>query len=139
MLPTTLNTNEVKDASGVEVEFERRSTDKTVLEFKQVAEAPNLPHRLKVSNQESGVGLALRRRSLIRLDLTSMSEVDTTLPVTDSAYIVLDTAVGAHNTTAAAKKVLAELLSFVASDGTNTTVKFDCTGTGAKCLIDGSL
>lgn len=59
MLSNTLNTNEVKDAAGTEVEFSRISTNGRSTEYAKVGEVPNAPYRLKVSHQETGSGLDL--------------------------------------------------------------------------------
>jgi hypothetical protein len=139
MLSNTLNTNEIKNAAAAEVEFSRLSTSERSTEFSQIGEAPNLPHRLKISHQESGAGINRRRRSLIRFDKTVMSGVDATLPVTVSAYVVLDAPVGAQTASTESTNVVAELLSFCASLGASTTILYDCTGNGANALVTGGL
>lgn len=139
MLSNTLNTNEIKNSAGTEVEFSRLSSNDRTTEFAQITETPYCPHRLKVAHQESGVGIKKRRRSLVRFDKTVMSTVDTTLPVTVSAYMVLDAPVGALTTNAEMANVLAELMSFCATTGAATTVLFDCTGNGAATLLNGGL
>lgn len=137
MLSNTLNTNEVKNAAGTEVEFSRLSTSTRATEFQQVAEAPNLPHRLKISHQETGNGITLRRRSLVRIDKTVAGASLT--PRVVSAYIVLDAPVGDLAADTEIKNVLAELMSFCATTGAATTVLFDCTGNGASALVAGGL
>lgn len=140
MLSNTLNTNEVKNSAGVEVEFSRISQGdgrKTV--FAQIAESPNAPYRLTVSHLETGSGLTLRRRSLIRFDKTVASDVDTSKMVTVSAYAVLDAPIGALTTTAEMANVVANLMSFLASLGATTTILYDCTGNGAATLLSGQL
>lgn len=139
MLSNTLNTNEVKNSAGTEVEFTRLSISDRQTEFAQIAETPSAQHRLKISHQETGLGMKKRRRSLIRVDKTTVSGVDSTTPITTSAYIVLDLPVGASTSTAEAANVLAELVSFVASLGANTTILYDGTGNGASCLLNGGL
>lgn len=139
MLSNTLNTNEIKDSAGVEVEFTRiRSSDRDT-EFAKISESPALPHRLKVSHLETGTGFKRRRRSLVRFDKTSVSTVDSVTPVTTAAYLVVDAPVGALTTTAEIVQVIANLLSFCATTGAATTVLFDGTGNGAKCLTSGEL
>lgn len=138
-LANSLNTNEIKNSAGTEVEFSRLSQNARSTEYAQVAETPSRPHRLQVGHQEIGVGLKKRRRSRVGFDKTVMSDVDTTLPVSIKGYIVLDAPVGALTTTAEMAHVLAELLSFCATTGAATTVLFDGTGTGAKCLLNGDL
>lgn len=139
MLSNTLNTNEIKNSAGTEVEFQRLSTAERSTEFSQITESPNLPHRLKISHQENGAGIAKRRRSVIRFDKSVASTVDTTKTVTVSAYLVLDAPVGAVSSNAEFGNVLAELMSFCATTGAATTVLFDCTGNGASTLLSGGL
>jgi len=139
MLSNTLNTNEVKNSSGTEVEFSRLSTNERKTEFSQIAETPSQPHRLTIAHQETGESIKKRRRSLVRFDKTVMSGVDATVPVTVSAYAVLDSPIGALTATTEMGNVLAELMSFLASDGSNTTIKYDGTGSGASALLNGGL
>ena len=139
MLSNTLNTNEIKNAAATEVEFSRISQGDRNTEYAQITESPSLPHRLKVSHLEAGAGVKRRRRSVVRFDKTVISTVDDVTPVTVSAYCVLDAPVGALETNAEMANVLAELLSFCATTGAGTTVLFDCTGNGAKTLLEGGL
>lgn len=139
MLSNTLNTNEVKNSAGTEVEFTRLSTSDRQTEFALIGENPSQPHRLKISHLESGSGMKLRRRSLVRFDKTVASGVDSTVLVTVSAYAVLDIPVGAMTSTAEAANVLAELMSFCASLGATTTILYDGTGNGAVALLNGGL
>jgi len=139
MLSNTLNTNEIKNAAGTEVEFSRLSTSDRSTVFSQIGENPSQPHRLMVSHQESGSGVKKRRRSVVRFDKTVVSGVDATLLPTVSAYAVLDIPVGALTVTTEASNVLAELMSFLASLGANTTILYDCTGNGARELLNGGL
>lgn len=139
MLTNTLNTNEVKNASGAEREFTRLSIAERATEFALISEVPSQPHRLSIKHQETGSGLKQRRRSVIRFDKTSISDVDTVTPVTTSAYLVLDAPIGATLTDAQAKEVLANIMSFVATTGAATAVLFDCTGNGAATLLSGGL
>jgi len=139
MLSNTLNTNEIKNAAGTEVEFSRLSTSARSTEFSQIAETPALPHRLLISHQESGVGLKKRRRSLVRFDKTIISTVDSETPVTISVYAVADIPVGAIIAITEVANVTAELMSFLASIGANTTILYDGTGNGANALLTGGL
>jgi len=139
MLSNTLNTNEVKNAAGAEVEFSRLSTSERATVFSQIAETPSSPHRLLISHQENGVGMKMRRRSLVRIDKTVISGVDSVTPITVSAYVVLDAPVGAMSAITEASNVLAELMSFCATTGAGTTVLFDGTGNGAAALLSGGL
>lgn len=138
MLSDTLNTNEIKDASGTEVEFEYKSGSDRSKTFQQIDGSPAQPHLITVSHSETGAALKLRRRSLARVDLTVISDVDSITPVTASAYKVVDIPLGALLTNAAAKKVLAELDSFCSTLGTSTLL-YDGTGLGNHALLDGSL
>jgi hypothetical protein len=139
MLSNTLNTNEIKNSAGTEVEFSRLSTSERSTVFAQIAETPSSPHRLTISHQESGTGLKKRRRSVVRFDKTSVSGVDSSTPITTSAYMVLDFPVGGSTTSAEAANVLAELMSFCASLGASTTILYDGTGNGAASLLAGGL
>lgn len=139
MLSNTLNTNEIKNAAGTEVEFQRLATSDRQTEFSQITESPSAPHRLKISHQESGTGLKQRRRSVVRFDKTVISGVDSVTPITISAYVVVDIPVGAMTAITEATNVLAELQSFVSTTGAATTVLFDGTGNGAVALLTGGL
>lgn len=139
MLANTLNTNEVKNAAGTEVEFSRWSTGVRETEFKAIAETPSAPHRLTIRHSESGSGLKLRRRSVVRFDKTVTSSVDSVTPVVVSSYVVMDAPVGALTAQTEMANVLAELMSFVASLGATTTILYDGTGNGAVCLLSGDL
>lgn len=139
MLANTLVTNEIKNSAGTEVEFQRISQGVRDTVFAQITEIPSLPHRLTIKHVESGQGLKLRRRSLVRFDKTVMSGVDTTLPITISAYAVVDLPVGAMSAIAEGSNVIAELMSFLASLGATTTILYDCTGNGAATLLNGGL
>jgi hypothetical protein len=139
MLTNTLNTNEIKNAAGTEVEFTRISSNGRTAEFKQITESPALPNRLTISHQESGTGLNRRRRSVVRFDKTTAGEVDTTVNVKSSAYVVLDAPVGNLTATTAMTNVLAQLMSFIASLGASTTILYDCTGNGADALVSGGI
>jgi len=137
MLPTSLTTNEVKDAAGAEIEFARLSTEGRKVVFAKAGELPNAPHRIVVSHAETGVGAALRRRSLVRVDKTVAGVSG--VPRTVSCYSVLDAPIGDLAVDTEIKAVVANLVSFVASTGADTTVKYDCSGTGASALVAGSL
>lgn len=139
MLANSLNTNEIKNSAGTEVEFSRLSTNDRKTEYAQITETPSLPHRLNIAHQETGELIKKRRRSLVRFDKTVMSGVDATLPVTVSAYVVLDVPVGALTSMAEPANVIAELMSFVASLGASTTILYDGTGNGASVLLTGGL
>jgi hypothetical protein len=137
MLPTTLNTNEVKNSAGTEVQFVRRKQDGTLLEFAHDAEVYNAPHRLTISHSENGAAAKLRRRSVVRVDKTVPGVDGERVKI--SAYIVADIPVGNLDSNDEVEHVIAELLSFSATTGADTTVLFNGTGHGATCLIQGTL
>lgn len=139
MLSNTLNTNEVKDRAGVEVEFTRLGSNDRDTEFAKIGEAPALLHRLKIKHQEAGAGIRQRRRSVVRVDKTSISTIDNATPVTTSCYLVLDAPIGALNNDNEMRDVVANILSFCATTGAATAVLFDGTGNGANALISGGL
>jgi hypothetical protein len=139
MLSNTLNTNEIKNSAGTEVEFSRLSSSDRSTLFAQITETPSLPHRLTISHQEIGTGIKRRRRGVVRFDKTVMSGVDATVPVTISAYCVLDSPIGALTANTDPTHVLAELMSFMASLGASTTILYDGTGNGAATLLSGGL
>jgi hypothetical protein len=139
MLSNTLNTNEVKNSAGTEVEFSRLSTVGRSTVFSMITETPSLPYRLSISHAESGTGVKRIRRSLVRFDKTVMSTVDTTLPVVISDYWVQVAPVGALVANTEMVHVLANLMSFVASLGASTTILYDGTGNGAQVLLTGGL
>lgn len=139
MLSNTLNTNEVKNSAGTEIEFSRiRSNDRST-EFAKVGESPSAPYRLSVSHQEFGTGIRKRRRGVVRFDKTVMSDVDATVPVVVSGYVVLDSPIGALTTNAEPTNVLANVSSFLASLGASTTILYDGTGNGSVALLNGTL
>lgn len=137
MLSNTLNTNEIKNAAGTEVEFQRLSTSDRKTVFGQIAETPNLPHRLSISHVETGSGVDLVRRSVVRIDKTVAGA--SASPRTVSFYLVGAIPVGDLSASTEVKNTLAELVSFVASLGASTTILYDCTGNGADVLVNGGL
>lgn len=139
MLASSLNTNEIKNAAGVEVEFELLGHGDRTTTYAQKPEPPSAPHRLSVKHTETGSGTALRRRSLLRFDKQVTGQVDTSKSVVVSAYAVVDIPIGNLTALDEAKNVLAELMSFMATTGAATTVLFDCSGNGASTLINGSI
>jgi hypothetical protein len=139
MLPTTLNTNEVKNSAGTEQEFGRITSSGSQLVFAFIGEAPNAPHRITVSHSETGNGIQRRRRSLVRVDKTVAGQVDTLTPAKMSVYAVADIPVGNLTAYTEVTHVVANLVSFLASRGASTTILYDGTGCGAEVLINGSL
>ena len=139
MYPTNLTTNEVKDSAGTEEEFLRLSSNGRQLIFAKSGELPANPHRITVSHIETGSGTTKRRRSVVRVDKTIAGQVDTTKTERVSAYTVVDLPIGNLTAYTEPKKVLANLMSNIASQGATTTILYDCTGYGADALINGSL
>lgn len=139
MIPDSLSTNQVKKSDAAEVEFARKANGDNTALFAQVNESPALEHRLKVAHQEIGSNTSRRRRSTVRMAKKVVSDIDPTKVVEVVVYIVCDLPVGALTSMDEPKNVLAEILSFCASTGADTTVKYDCTGTGAAALINGTL
>lgn len=136
-LPTNLNTNEIKDASGTEVEFNRRGPIPNGVEFYAASELPNLPHRLSFRHELLGKGLAERRRSNQHLVLSILDDATGLIKGKIVVDVTVDIPVGMISDYDDVKKALAESMSALASDGSSTTIKFDCTGTGASALING--
>jgi hypothetical protein len=140
MLPDSLNTNQIRNSAGTEIEFEiHEGPVGRLRKWRQVAMIPYLGHYLTVSHQEVGSGLKLVRRSLVRFDKTVLSTVDNLTPVTISAYTVLVAPVGALATLAEPTTVLAELHSLNASVASATALTLDGTGNGSIALINGSM
>lgn len=139
MLPLTLNTNEVKDSAGTEIEYQSLGIVGRSHIFAKVGESPSLQDRLSINHSESGTGFKRRRRSNNRFDLTVISDIDNVTPVTITGYVVLDTPVGALNSQTAMINVLARIQSFLSTTGAGTTVLFNGTGNGAQCLLTGAL
>jgi hypothetical protein len=139
MLSNTLNTNEIKNAAGTELEFTHLTSEGRTREFALINEPPALEHRLSIKHAESGSGINRRRRSVIRFDKTVISTVDLVTPVTISVYMVADIPVGALLAMTEPTNVVANLLSFAATTGGGTTVLFDGTGYGASVLLSGGL
>lgn len=139
MLSNTLVTNEVKDASGTEVEFNILETSGRSKEFFKSGETPSAPYRITVDHTVIGAGVNQRRRSKVGIYKTIAGQVDTTVSVAPLFYIVGDIPIGNMTSYTEAKNVLANLLSFCASLGASTTILYDCTGNGADVLINGGL
>jgi hypothetical protein len=139
MLSNNLNTNEIKNSAGTEVEFEHLDSDGRTRVFKQVNESLALQHRLSIKHTETGVGIKKIRRSVVRVDKNVMSTVDTTLVVPISFYQVAVIPVGALLATTEPANVNAELGSFCYSLGASTTILYDGTGNGSVVLLGGGL
>lgn len=138
MLANT-TTNEIKNSVGSAVVFNRISTGPRETEFAYSSETPSRPVRLKIKHQEIGTGFTKRRRTLVRFDNTSVSDVDATKTVTTSVQLVGDIPIGGIVSTAAVKDTIAFMMSLLASLGASTTILYDCTGSAAVTLLKGDL
>lgn len=138
MLSDLLNTNEVKNALGSEVEFERIETNGRSTTFAKVNEDFALPERIKVQHRESGSGAETVRRSNILITDVIACSSGANRPI--SLSITMTIPVGdVPLASTKPKDVLAKGMSFLASTGADTTIKFDCSGNGAKTLLGGTL
>lgn len=137
VLPTNLNTNEVKNSAGTEVEFTRYSSEGRTLIFAKASEVPSEPHRLKISHQETGTGSSAVRRSLCRIDMTVPGLSGKNVVV--SAYAVLVIPIGELGNLVDPTNAMAELNSFLSTTGAGTTVLFDGSGSGTSALINGTM
>lgn len=140
-LPTNLNTNEIKNAAGTEVEFlsaPQRGDGSTKVYSKSGAQ-PNLRELVSVSHTETGVGLKRLRRSVAQASKEFLSESDNVTPARIRLYKVAEVPVGHLTSMTKVKEVAAWMISGEASDGTSTTIKYDCTGTLTDALVNGTL
>lgn len=137
MLPTNLVSNEIKSSTGIEIEFNRWSSNERTVEYAKVGEAPNAEHHIKVSHQEVGTGIDARRRSaaIVTLQVTGVSG-----KLREHKFsLVGDIPIGDIANYNDSKTALASLLSGAATTGAGTTVLFDCTGTLADAIINGNV
>lgn len=139
MLPAHLVTNEVKNAAGVEIEFNRTRNSDTGVGFSVKVPNPQLPHKVDFDHQIVGEGTSQRRRSRQRVEYTVPGCTDATKKAVCVCNITLDVPIGNIENFDAAKMALANSIALLASTGADTVVKFDCTGVGADCLINGTL
>jgi hypothetical protein len=138
--PTNLQTNEVKDAAGAEIEFLRfDSGQPRKIVFAKSGESPAYEHRLDVTHLETGTGLKRRRRSRLAVRIGHLSSVDNLTPVFTLGYVILDSPLGAITDFTIPTKCMANIMSVVASQGATTTILYDGTGYGAAALINGTL
>jgi len=138
MLPLHLNSNEVKNAVGTEVEFLRFDNGqprKTI--FHKSGEAPNLRHILEVAHIESGAGVRRRRRSKFGFKVEHLL-ADGVTPGSTLGYYILDSPVGAIADFTYPTLVCAYSMSFFASLGASTTILYDGSGNGADSVIKGT-
>ncbi len=140
MLSNTLVTNEIRNKAGAEVEFNRLSLTDQKTVYAASTELPNSPHRLTISHEESGKGFNLRRRTSVRFDKThDAAGTEAPQQTRTSVYMVLDTPIGAVINYDETLNLIAELVSFMAGNGTADLLKYDGTGTGTAAVINGGL
>lgn len=134
-LPVVLNTNEVKNAAGTEVEFTRSGGQGMTVEYTQINAPPNRDHLIRLANQVLGTGEEERRRSNLKItkEVTGVSGKVRTIIWS----LTMDIPIGDIADYTEPKNVMAEGLSFCATTGAATTVLFDCTGYGADAIVNG--
>lgn len=143
-LPTNLTTNEVKNAAGVEIEFNRLgalSSNPRSLEFAYASEQPARPFRMAWAHQELGTERARIRQSVQKTNYTvpTTNLVDTTRSTTVTVQTKVTVPIGNLTSLADVKDAVAAHVSALASRGADSTILFNCTGVGAEALVNGSL
>lgn len=136
-LLSSLTTNEVKNASGVEMEFLGYGAVGRTKEYQLSTEGPAFPHRILLNHRVDGVGINRVRRSRLGVKITTSGMVDSTKTCEIKADCVLTVPEGQQTSDAMIKLALANLISLLASTGADTVVKFDCSGNGADALVKG--
>lgn len=136
MLPTVLNTNQVKSSAGVEVEFQQVDNQGRQVVYAKIGEAPNAEERILVSHQTTGSGAREVRRSMAASTFEEAG-LDGSI-VQWKAHLVLTAPQGNIANYNGAKEVLARLGSFVFLTGADNTFVFNGSGTGADSLINGT-
>lgn len=141
MLPAALTTNEVKNASGTEVEFEFKKEEGSERIYALKGENPSSPQRIHFRYQETGKEgtVGRRRRSNLHITVQKPSEVDGVTPCVGKFDGTLDVPIGHMTTNDLAKLLIAYANSLLATNGAGTSVLFDGTGTAAAALINGTL
>jgi len=140
MLANLLNTNEIKNSAGTEVEFGRRgSPTPNAIEYYALTEGLVTKHTLLVSHQTVGKGKLEQIQSVSIIRKTVLSTVDLVTPCTFVAQLKLTSPSGLMLTTAESANVLAELGSFMFLTGADNTFKYDGTGTGGVALLNRTL
>jgi hypothetical protein len=138
MLNNTLNTNEVKDRAGAEIELERRSTGPgQITEFKKLSETAGLPVRLSIKHETSGTGIKETRRSVVEA-INTVENSDGEKVTSIARFSVVHPS-GLADDFNGLKDAIAMILSFCATTGAGTTVLLDGSGSGANALINEGL
>lgn len=139
-LPTNLTTNEVKDRTGTELEFLFKSEIGSSREYYYASEQPAFPFRIKVQHRDVGSpGVTLKRQSNVLTTKKVAGQVDTSRVETIRFSTSGEIPQGNLTDLNAVADTLAAHISFIASNGADTAVKFDCTGTGSAALKNGTL
>jgi hypothetical protein len=139
MLNNTLTTNEIKNATGSGLAFERVATGPgKQTEFKLSAETLGNPYRMTISHSRVGSGQSERRRSVVKFTAREEDANDGQKFET-SAYIVVDEPTGRADNQTTLAGLIANILSFCATTGAASTVLFDGSGNGAKVLLNETL
>lgn len=140
-LPINLNTNEVKDRAGTEVEYLWREDLGRAREWMKSGEQPAYPMRIKIQHREvgkPGSPSLVRQSNLLTTD-TVVSQVDTVTPTqirfSTTAYVPI----GHLTDLNAVKDAGAKHISMLASLGASTTILYDNTGTALAALTNGTL
>lgn len=142
MLSNLLNTNEIKNSAGTEVEFGRRGNptkNANAIEYYALTEGLVTKHTFLVSHQVVGKGKQEQIQSVVIFRKTVISTVDSQTPCTFVGQLKLTSPSGLMLTTAESANVLSELGSFCFLTGADSTFKYDGTGTGGAALLNRTL
>lgn len=137
MLPTSLLTNEVKDRSGTEIEFEYRSKEGRTMLYRKKNDNPANGTFLKVSHLENGSGFGRVRRSRVGVDVGFTGKSGK--PCVAQCYKIFVVPEGELEDYNVISDASAMLDSFCATTGAATTVLFDGSGNGDSAGINGTL
>jgi hypothetical protein len=139
MLPSHLNTNEVRGSDNAEVEYLRMSVEGRKVVFHKSGESPALKDRITFQHEEKGVGPKSVRRS----NLSNLVEVTSDVDDTSTAQIIVSTTIqvpiGLLSTNTAVVNAMCKHTSLLATVGTSGVYASDGSGNGAKALTDGTL
>jgi hypothetical protein len=138
-LPTNLTTNEVKNASGTEVEFLHFDAPPRGKIYHNAAVAPSEPQRIRFSHEESGISLKNKRRSLMETSIGVTGNDALGTPGKIVIRTVAEIPLGLLADFNDVAKAMAYHVSLLASQGASTTILYDGTGYGAAALINGTL
>jgi hypothetical protein len=137
-LPTNLNTNEVRNASGTEQEFLFHKDGDNSREWRKSGGSPSLIESLLVQHEEVGKLANLQRRSNFKTKLTFLSETDS---VTMKDIVISTTVlVPSGHLSSMTKVILAAAYhgSALSGNGTVNVLTYDGSGTLFNSLIYGT-